>query len=419
MASILPLSALRPDPRYAARIAAPPYDVVDAEEAREIVRRNPCSFLQVTCPEFFADRKDPCSALRRAAEKFKDMRERGWFLAESSPACYIYRLSMPGGHVQTGWVVGASLDEYAAGAVRKHELTRSDKENERARHIEALGAQTGPVLMACRAHAGLREFTARCASASAPLYQFTDDKGIEHSLWAVVDQTSLRILQEEFQPVAALYIADGHHRAAAALRARETIAKRHGHATGSEACHRLLAAIFPHDELQVLGYHRLVADLNGLSAPVFLERISADFNVQESKRFLPENSGDFGLLLDGQWYRLTARPETRKREDTVEQLDASVLQDRILAPVLGIRDARTDVRIDFVGGLEGLDKLEQRCAKDARAAFTLAPVAMDQLMDVADKQKTMPPKSTWFEPKLRSGLVVHDLALPEEAGRLS
>ncbi len=410
MVQVFSLRGVRPDPRYAARIAAPPYDVVSETETRERVQRNPCSFLQITRPESLVDPASACDPLERAVAAFRRMRASGWFLTESAPACYVYRLRMQG-HVQTGWIVGASLDDYAAGVIRKHELTRADKENERARHIEALGAQTGPVLMAYRAHEGLRQLTARCVAADDPVYDFVDEHRVEHALWVVTDPDALQTLCEQFQGGSALYIADGHHRAASALRVRDILRARHGPQGAGDECNRLLAAVFPHDELRVLGYHRLVKDLNGLSEPDFLARLAQRFTVEKSRRFLPDQPGELGMLLSGEWYRLSASPESIRDEDAVGRLDVSVLQKQALTPILGIGDVRTDPRIDFVGGLDGLDRLEQSCAADARVAFALPPVAIAQLMAVADAQQVMPPKSTWFEPKLRSGLVVHDLAL--------
>ncbi len=408
MATISPFRGWRVDPARAARVAAPPYDVVNEAQARAIARDNPDTFLRVTKPEILtppgsAPALDERGALAAAA--FLAMQDQGIFAEEPNPAFYVYRLALPE-HTQTGLVACVAADEYESGVIRKHELTRRDKEDERASHIEAVGAQTGPVLMAFRRRESGREILRDIAQAE-PTCDFIKGDGVRHTLWTVTEAETVRRLQDQFESIPRLYIADGHHRAAAAVRVRDRFrAARSGH-DGHEEYNRFLAVLFPDDELRVLGYHRTVKDLNGLTPPAFLARLAEAFETEPVASPPDLAPGSFGLLLDGAWYRLRARTVPAAQDDPVDRLDASVLQQRALEPILGIRDIRTDPRVDFVGGADALRELERRCEQDARLAFALAPVAVEQIMAVADADRIMPPKSTWFEPKLCSGLVAH------------
>lgn len=411
MAEVKPFRGLRVEPSRAARVAAPPYDVVGEDEARAIALENPDTFLRVTKPEIqmAPGAGSPDGALyARAATAFASMKEQGLFVAETTPVFYVYRLTMAG-RSQSGLVACVSVEEYENGVIRKHELTRRDKEDERARHIEAVAAHTGPVLMAYRAQASVRAIL-REIEATDPVCDFESADGIHHALWPVSDPALLTALETLFQGVPCLYIADGHHRAAAAVRVRDTLRTKNPSHTGREEYNRFLAVLFPDDALRVMGYHRVVKDLNGLSQAEFMGRLcEAGFESEPTSGPPALATGRFGMFLDGAWYRMRIRAAADASVDAVERLDASVLQDRVLAPILGIRDIRVDPRVDFVGGIHGMKELERRCGQDARVAFALAPVSLAQIMAVADENRIMPPKSTWFEPKLRSGLVVHTI----------
>ncbi len=410
MAEVKPFRGLRVESSRAARVAAPPYDVLGEDEARAIALENPDTFLRVTKPEIQTapGAGSPDGALYAlAASAFGNMREQGLFVAETNPVFYVYRLTLDG-RSQSGLVACVSVEDYESGVIRKHELTRRDKEDERARHIEAVGAHTGPVLMAYRAQSAVRAIL-RGIEATDPVCDFESADGVRHTLWTVSEPDALKALEVGFQDVSRLYIADGHHRAAAAARVRDTLRAKNPSHTGREEYNRFLAVLFPDDELRVMGYHRVVKDLNGLTATEFMSRlVEAGFEAEPTSGGAPDlGAGRFGMFLDGAWHRVRIPVAADASADAVERLDASVLQDRVLAPILGIRDIRTDPRVDFVGGMRGMKELERRCGLDARVAFALAPVALARIMAVADENRIMPPKSTWFEPKLRSGLVVH------------
>jgi uncharacterized protein (DUF1015 family) len=413
MAVVRPFRGLRPVPEWAAQIAAPPYDVLDSDEARVLVRDNPRSFLRISKSEVDLDPSidlhDP-RVLAKARENLDRFIAEGLLVRDPKPCLYLYRLRM-GDHVQTGLYACVSVEDYEKDVIKKHEHTRHDKEDDRLAHIHALNAQTGPVFLMVH-HRDDLDALFRTAASRKPEYRFVHQYGVEHTFWAVDDEAWIRSVRAAFEAAGPLYIADGHHRAAAAARAgAERRAKNPRHA-GDEEYNFFPAVIFPDTEMQILNYNRVVKDLNGLSPDAFVKRIGESFAVSpapDGKAFAPSERGTFGMLLGGRWFVLRA-PEARLRsDDPIERLDVSILQDLLLAPVLGIRDPRADTRIQFVGGIRGLDELERLVRAGAAVAFSLYPTGIDQLMAVADSGQVMPPKSTWFEPKLRSGLATHFL----------
>ena len=411
MPLIRPFTGLRPVPERATDVAAPPYDVLSTAEARERAAGRPWSFLHISKPEIDlpegTDPYDP-AVYAKAAENLQRMIEAGILVRDPGPRYYIYRLRM-GDHVQTGLVAAASVADYDSNRIRRHEFTRPQKEDDRVRQIEALNAQTGPVLLAYRSEPAVDELLA-AQTAGSPEYDITADDGVGHALWVVDDQRLIEEIGQRFDAMPALYIADGHHRSAAASRvAAARRAANPGH-RGDESYDYFLSVIFPHAQMQILDYNRVVQDLAGLSAAEFLRRIEQPFEVEQAAAPVrPATRGEFGMYLEGRWYRLRIRPD-RIPEDPVARLDVSLLADNLLAPVLGITDPRTDSRIDFVGGIRGLGELEKRVDSGEMAvAFSLYPTPMDDLIAVADAGEVMPPKSTWFEPKLADGLVSHVL----------
>jgi len=402
MASIHPFAALRPAPEAAAAVAAVPYDVVSAEEARALAEGNPLSFLHVSRAEIdLPPGADPYADVvyERAAENFSDLRARAPLVEEETPTVYVYQLQM-GSHVQTGIAACFSIDEYDAGTIKKHEKTRPDKEDDRTRHMLALMAQTGPVFLTYAASRAVDAMVERTV-ATEPLFEFTAADGVRHAVWAM-DAGEYDALQEAFAAIPALYIADGHHRAASASRARRALAGR-----GSGEHDRVLAVAFPDNQMQILPYHRVVKDLNGLTASAFLEQLRARLDVVEGAAPTPARKGEAAMYLDGRWYGLRLGGGAPAAEAS-SSLDVSLLQDAVLEPLLGIADVRTDKRIDFVGGIRGTGELERLVDSGTfRVAFSLHPVTIQDLMDIADAGGIMPPKSTWFEPKLRDGLLSH------------
>ena len=411
VASVRPFKGIRPRPDIVEKVASPPYDVITSDEAREIAAGNPLSFLHVVKAEIgLPAGVDVHSAevYKASLDNFERMREQGVFIQDPVPCFYVYRLRM-GDHVQTGLAVGASVDEYESGGIKKHELTRPDKEDDRARHVETLKANAGPVLFTYRHTAEIRRLIDRVTSRSDPEYDFQASDSVCHTLWVVSDADAVTQLREAFGSVPALYVADGHHRTASASRVRRIMREGNASHTGDEEYNFFLAVLFPDDELRIMGYHRAVKDLRGLSDEQFLERVAENFHVEDTTTPDPDAPRQFGMHLSGRWYRLTAKHGTYPTDDPVEGLDVSILQTNLFAPILGIADPRTDTRIDFVGGIRGTGELERRCRHDMRVAFALAPVSVEQLMAIADAGAIMPPKSTWFEPKLRSGVVIRGI----------
>jgi uncharacterized protein (DUF1015 family) len=403
---VRPFAALRPTAQSAAAVVAPPYDVVSTDEARALAAGRPQSFLHISRPEIdLPEGSSPYSdeAYAQGARNLERLVAEGVLIREPKPTFYIYRMVMAG-RTQTGVALVGSVRAYEQQRIRRHELTRPDKENDRVRNIAALNAQTGPVLLAYRANDALRELLA-VATNTAPLFSVTGPNDVVHTVWDTPPATDA-IIAAEFEALEALYIADGHHRSAAAAR---VAAQRRG---SPDASHEFfLAVAFPHDEMRILDYNRVVRDLNGLSPEQLLARIRESFDVAPlDAGHSPPQPETFAMYLDGRWYELKIHGALVPRHDPVASLDVSLLQDRLLAPILGIGDPRTDARIDFVGGVRGLGELEQRVRSGrAAVAFALHPTRMEQLMAVADAGKLMPPKSTWFEPKLADGLLSHVL----------
>jgi uncharacterized protein (DUF1015 family) len=404
MPLIRPFAGLRPVPERANDVVAPPYDVLNTEEARERAAGRPLSFLHISKAEIDlpegTDPYDP-AVYAKAAENLHKLVADGVLKREDKPVYYVYRLTM-GDHVQTGLVAVASVAEYDKNRIRKHEFTRPAKEDDRVRQIEALNAQTGPVLLAYRSQDDIDALIASVTD-KPPEYDLVAEYGIGHTFWVRDEPETIDKLTRGFDAMEAIYIADGHHRSAAASR---VAASKNG---PPEAMSRyFLSVIFPHKQMKILDYNRVVKDLNGLSEMEFLEKIAGAFDVNQSAGpVAPEKPGEFGLYLNGQWYRLNIHPELIP-EDPVARLDVSLLADNLLEPVLGISDPRTDPRIDFVGGIRGLGELEKRVnSGEMAAAFSLFATTMEDLMAVADANEVMPPKSTWFEPKLADGLVSH------------
>jgi len=403
---------LRPVASRAVDVVAPPYDVVSAAEARTLVAGRPWSFLHISRPEVdLAEDVDPYSpeVYAKAAENLQHMLAEGVLVRDPSDCYYVYRLTM-GEHVQTGLVAVASVAAYDTGRIRKHELTRPVKEDDRVRQIEALNAQTGPVFLVYRADRAVDDLLAQVAG-SSPGVDVIGRDGVRHQLWVVDDVELIDRLTQSFDTMEALYVADGHHRSAAASRVAAGRYGRAAHHTGEEAHSYFLSVVFPHDQMQILDYNRLVRDLHGETVEGFLARVAARFRVEPSAQPVrPARPAQFGMYLDGRWYRLELEPERVPWVDPVARLDVSLLTNELIQPLLGIKDPRRDDRIDFVGGIRGLGELARRVDSGAWAlAFSLRPTRMVDLMAVADAGKVMPPKSTWFEPKLADGLVSHIL----------
>ncbi|MCX6545378.1 MAG: DUF1015 family protein [Acidobacteria bacterium] len=405
MAVIRPFRALRPEPSLASRIAAVPYDVVNTEEARALASGNDLSFLHVSRAEIdLPPDTNPYADIvyRTAAERFARMRPH--MVEEGIPAVYFYRLRM-GSHTQTGLAACYSVDEYDAELVKKHERTRRDKEDDRTRHITELRAQTGPVFLTYRASAAVDAVAARVA-ATAPLYDLVAPDGISHTVWKVTGADLTQVV-EAFRALPAVYIADGHHRAASAARARKTIGREIGR-DGVVEADWFLAVAFPDNQTQILPYNRTVKDLAGLTPDAFLQAVKARFAVRDGGPATPAKKGDVAMLVAGKWYTLDVG--ARAGSDVISRLDVSILQEHLLDPVLKVADVRTDKRIDFVGGIRGTAELEKLVASGkAAVAFSLFPVSVTDLMSIADAGGIMPPKSTWFEPKLRDALLIHTI----------
>ncbi len=412
MPLIVPFTGLRPAPGRAADVVAPPYDVLNTEEARARASGRPWSFLHISKPEIdLPPATDPYSpaVYAKGRENFDRMRKEGVLVRDASPCYYVYRITM-GQHTQTGLVVAASVPDYENGRIRRHEFTRPDKEDDRVRQIDSLNAQTGPVFLTYRQSPSLDALVARITHDS-PAADVTADDGVRHVLWVVSSPATVANISDLFEEMPRLYIADGHHRSAAATRVAHARRNANPHHTGRETYNYFLAVAFPDNQMQILDYNRVVKDLNGLDRDAFLAKLDAAFAVSaQDTAVKPSRAGEFGMYLKGHWHRLHIRPERVPANDPVKRLDVSLLQDNLLAPVLGIGDPRRDKRIDFVGGIRGLKELERRVDSGEMAvAFSMFPTSIHDMMAVADAGEVMPPKSTWFEPKLADGLVSHVL----------
>ena len=411
MADIRPFQGLRPKPELVQKVASPPYDVLNSQEARELAKDNPMSFLHVVKAEIdFGPDIDTHSdqVYKKGAENLQKFLRDGILFQDASPCFYIYQITM-GSHTQLGLMLGASVDEYEKGFIKKHELTRRDKEDDRAHHVDILNANSGPVMLSYHANEEVDKHLETICSTSEPVYDFTAEDGIRHVLWVVSDPKDTERIQRNFLNVEAMYIADGHHRSAAAYRVRNIRKEQNPNHTGDEPYNHFLAVAFPDNQLQILGYHRAVKDLAGLEPGEFIDKLTEYFDVSETDDPLPQKPRHFTMFLDGKWYGLAAKENSFPADDPVLSLDVSILQKNILESILDLYDIRTNDRIDFIGGIRGTKELEKRCNQDMHIAFALYPTSIGQLMSVSDSGKVMPPKSTWFEPKLRSGMVIRSL----------
>lgn len=410
MATIRPFRGYRPLPDLAAEVAARPYDVLNSDEARQEVQGNPYSFLHIGKPEVDLPR-DIGLYDDRVYAKGKENLDRfvheGTLRRDASPSLYVYAQTMAG-HDQFGIVGCVSVQEYLNDTIKKHELTRKDKEDDRTKHVKITNAHSGPIFLTYRADAELDGIVAS-VTRRKPTYDFLAVDGIRHRLWVIEDKEVIGRIADAFARIPNLYVADGHHRSAAAARVGKELADANPKHTGNEEYNFFLAVLFPHNQLRIMDYNRVVKDLNGRTEEEFLKELREKFSVEPARgQVKPSKKGEYGMYLKGRWFTLQATPALLRNPDPVAGLDVSILQQHLLSPVLGIDDPRTNKRIDFVGGIRGLQELERRVDSGEMAvAFALFPTSIDELLAIADAGKTMPPKSTWFEPKLRDGVVVH------------
>ena len=412
MAVVKPFICIRPAKENAAKVAALPYDVYNRKEACEAVAGNPISFLNIDRAETqFSDDVDTYAdcVYEKARELLDTQIAEGVYVTDAGDHYYLYELTMDG-RSQTGIVACSSIDDYVNGVVKKHENTREDKEIDRIRHVDTVNAQTGPIFLAYRQNETLKAIVAE-EKAKPALYDFVSDDGIRHRVWKINDPAQTEAIEAAFAAIPATYIADGHHRAASAVKVGLKRRAENPGYTGEEPFNYFLSVLFPDEELMILPYNRVVKDLNGLSREQFFEAVKEKFELEEigKEPYAPAEKGTFGMYLDNTWYALKVLPQY-KNADPVKGLDVSILQDQLLGPVLGIGDPRTDKRIDFIGGIRGLKELERRVSEDMEIAFSMYPTSIEELLAVADAGLLMPPKSTWFEPKLRSGLFIHRLS---------
>jgi uncharacterized protein (DUF1015 family) len=412
MTVVRPFCAVRPREDMAREVAALPYDVYSRKEAREAVAGKPFSFLNIDRPETQLD-PDVDIYDKRAYEAANDLLTRqikcGIYVTEKIPCYYIYELTMDG-RSQTGIVGCASVDDYESGVIKKHENTIAEKELDRIHHVDACNAQTGPIFLAYRSRAKINKIIEAVKQEKRPVYDFTAEDGIIHRVWVISDRTKVMALEEEFLKITNLYIADGHHRAASAVKVGLGRRNQNPDYTGKEEFNYFLSILFPDDQLTIMDYNRTVKDLNGYTHNEFIQKVSEYFDVEFVGKdpFAPKEKHTFGMYLDNRWYQLKIK-EQYISEDPVKTLDVSILQDYLLQPILGIEDPKKNDRIDFIGGIRGLKELERRADLDMRVSFSLYPTTMEELFAVADADCLMPPKSTWFEPKLRSGLFIHQI----------
>jgi uncharacterized protein (DUF1015 family) len=402
MATLKPFAALRPKPELAAQICELPYDVMSSDEAREMARGNPLSFLHVSKPEIDlpsgTDNYAP-EVYAKGAENFQKLISQGALKQDTQPNFYLYRQIM-GGHSQVGLVAAASCEEYLANIIKKHEFTRPDKEDDRVRHIEALNSQTGPVFLTYKAVGVLDEFIAKKIS-ETPVVDFTGKDGVRHTSWNLASEDEIKFIEAQFAAIPFLYIADGHHRSAAAARVFRS-------RQGASQSGQFLAVIFPHNQMQILPYNRVLKDLNGLTPAELLKKLEEVFNIIRMGLPTPTRKHELGLFMNRRWHTLTFKPKLTAGKDAIEKLDVSLLQNLVLAPLFGIDDPRTSKKINFVGGIRGTTELEKLVnGGEYACAFSMFPTSIEDLMNIADAGGIMPPKSTWFEPKLRDAMFCH------------
>lgn len=408
MAVIRPFECVRPEESVADRVAALPYDVYNRKEACREVKREPLSFLRIDRAETqFDDSVDTYApeVYLKAKELLENAIQDKVFITDTDKAYYIYELTMDG-RTQTGIVACASIDDYASNVIKKHENTRADKELDRITHVDTCSAQTGPIFLAYRSNEIINHEVDK-AKKEKSLYDFVSEDGIRHQVWKISDEAAVANIQKAFAGISSIYIADGHHRAASAVKVGFKRREENPGYTGEEEFNYFLSVLFPDEQLKILDYNRVIKDLNGYSEEEFISQLKKCFEVETSaSQVKPAKRGEFGMYLGSRWYRLTAKPAILS-EDPVDGLDVSLLQNNVLTPILGIDDPKTDKRIDFVGGIRGIGELERRCSEDCVLAFSMYPTSIQELFAVADAGRLMPPKSTWFEPKLRSGLFIH------------
>ena len=408
MAVIKAFECIRPNEKVADRVAALPYDVYNREEALKEVEREPLSFLAIDRAETQFDSSVDTYAdcvYDKARELLDSRIADGTFITDTDKAYYVYELTM-NGRTQTGIAACASIDDYNNNIIKKHENTRADKEQDRINHVDRCSAQTGPIFLAYRADEVIRNEVAK-AKEEKPLYSFISPDGIRHQVYKISNAQSVENIEKAFAGIDDIYIADGHHRAASAVKVGLKRREEHPDYTGEEEFNYFLSVLFPDEELMIMPYNRVVKDLNGYSKEEFIKRTEEKFEIEESATAVePAHKAEFGMYLDEKWYKLKAKKDILS-DDPVDGLDVAILQDNLLEPVLGIYDPKTDKRIDFVGGIRGLSELEKRCHADCVLAFSMYPTSIAELFAVADAKRLMPPKSTWFEPKLRSGLFIH------------
>ncbi|MBO4506399.1 MAG: DUF1015 domain-containing protein [Lachnospiraceae bacterium] len=412
MATVKPFKCVRPNPDVAEKVAALPYDVYSRAEAKEKVKGDNLTFLRIDRAETQFDDSvgtyDDC-VYAKARQMLDDDIANGVYIRDEEECYYIYELIMNGRH-QTGIVACASINDYLSNVIKKHENTREDKLQDRIRHVDTCSAQTGPIFLAYRSNKVISEAVNSTKNGTKPIYSFTSEDGITHNVWKLDDKEKVEAVRAQFENTGSIYIADGHHRCASAVKVGLKRRQENPNYTGEEEFNYFLSVLFPEDQLLIMPYNRVVRDLVGLSVENFLSRIRVNFHIHEVEGpFEPKEKATYGMYLDGKWYEIAARNNLRSISDPVASLDVSLLQDYLLGPILGIGDPRTDKRIDFIGGIRGLSELERRCASGMRVAFSMYPTSIQELFAVADAGRLMPPKSTWFEPKLRSGLFIHQI----------
>jgi uncharacterized protein (DUF1015 family) len=414
MAILKPFKAIRPAPELADKVAALPYDVMNSDEARELVKGDAYSFLHIDKAEIDLDPQIDIyskAVYEKARDTLKQMIKEGIFIRDNNNSLYIYKQVM-NGRAQIGLVGCTSIDDYINDIIKKHEHTRADKELDRINHVDYCNANTGPIFLTYRAKSTINEIINNWLQNYKPVYDFISTDNIGHTIWIIDDSNTINKLVAAFAGIEYLYIADGHHRSASAVKVGLKRREQFPGYNGNEDFNYFLSVLFPDEQLYIMDYNRVVKDLNGNSQAEFISKIKEKFDIEEFKgvgQFKPEQKHTFGMYLDGKWYKLTAKEGAFDSNDPVARLDVSIMQNNLLNPILGIEDPRTDKRIDFVGGIRGLRELERRVKEGMKVAFSMYPTTIDDLMAIADAGKVMPPKSTWFEPKLRSGLFIHEL----------